>query len=483
MAANAERVAAAFPEAANEGEGVFGGGGAVHAEALGGEAFVQEQAQGFFIVEDEDAAAFENFGGGGYGVRGRGFRGCGGSRGDRWRRKGGCGGDSGLQRSRSFQFLEWRYFGGRFFRRSGGQSDGEQGAARGKRLGFDEPAMLADDGHADAQAEAGAAAGTLGGVEGIEDARKSFGADADAVVLKGDDDAVAAAAGANLEAAGLADFADGLLGVGDEIQEDLDELVGVTQDAGKTSVGEKVHFDVVAAQGVFVKLERALDEIVDVEKLLLRRTGTREFEQVLHDARGAAGLAMGEIELAHEGFVLASLASALAKKFGDAEDGGERVVQFVGDAGEHLAHGGEFLGLDELLFEALEVGDVAAGEHHAFDVAGFVGERAEVEKNAAPIALFAADAHFQGLVGSSGGNDVVVEHADGRHFFGMDTVPETERGEFRRFVAEDFAGARADESVLGVGIENEDHVGEIVDQAAGKLLLLAEAALDFAALG
>ena len=59
-----EGVRAVFPEAPNEGEGVFGGGGAVHAEALGGEAFLQEQAQAFFIVEDEDAAALEDFGGG-----------------------------------------------------------------------------------------------------------------------------------------------------------------------------------------------------------------------------------------------------------------------------------------------------------------------------------------------------------------------------------------------------------------------------------
>src|SRR5215472_1921688 len=106
--------------------------------------------------------------------------------------------------------------------------------------------MLANDGHADAQAEAGAAAGTLGGVERIEDAWQSFRADADAVVLKRDADAVAAAARANLQAAGFADFADGLFGVGDEVQENLDKLVGVADDAGKRSVGAEVHFDVVA---------------------------------------------------------------------------------------------------------------------------------------------------------------------------------------------------------------------------------------------
>ena len=128
--------------------------------------------------------------------------------------------------------------------------------------------MFANDGHANTEAEASAATGALGGVKRIEDARESFGADADAVVLKRDAEAIAAAAGANLKAAGVADFADGLLGVGDKIQKNLDELVGVADDSGKIGLGAEVDFNVVAAERMFVQLERALDEIVDVEELL-----------------------------------------------------------------------------------------------------------------------------------------------------------------------------------------------------------------------
>ena len=75
---------------------------------------------------------------------------------------------------------------------------------------------------------------------------------------------------------------------------------------------------------------------------------------------------MGEIELALEGFVRRR---ALAQEFRDPQDGRERVIQFVGDTREHLAHGGKLLRLNELFFEALDVRDVAAGEDCAFDVA------------------------------------------------------------------------------------------------------------------
>src|SRR5450631_4728948 len=102
---------------------------------------------------------------------------------------------------------------------------------------------------------------------------------------------------------------------------------------------------------------------------------------------------MGEVELALGGIVEAF---AFAEEFGDAEDGGERIVEFVGDAGEHLSHGGEFLGLDELLFQALEVGYVAAGDDDAVDLAGFVAERAEMAADAAPLALLVADANLEG---------------------------------------------------------------------------------------
>ena len=61
---------ASVRKAFEERERLFEGGGAVHAEPLGGKAFVQELAQAFFVVENENAAALEDFDRGRSSVRG-----------------------------------------------------------------------------------------------------------------------------------------------------------------------------------------------------------------------------------------------------------------------------------------------------------------------------------------------------------------------------------------------------------------------------
>src|SRR5437899_317164 len=216
------------------------------------------------------------------------------------------------------------------------QIDREGGAASGKCFGLDVPAVLTNDGHADAEAEAGAATGALRGVEGIKDARKRFRADADAVILNGDHNAIIVVTGTDLDAAGVADFLDGLLGVGDKIQKNLDKLVGVADHAGKIRLRAEIHGDVVAAKRMFVQLEGSLEEAIDVERSFLGRSRAREFEKILDDARGAPGLPVRKIQLALAG-VIGSL--AFAEKFGNTEDRRERIVQFMGDTSEHLPHG------------------------------------------------------------------------------------------------------------------------------------------------
>jgi len=69
--------------------------------------------------------------------------------------------------------------------------------------------------------------------------REALLADAHTVILNGDRKLVTDATGTNLNAAGVADLADGLLGVGDQVQKHLNELVGVPDDAGKIGWGWK----------------------------------------------------------------------------------------------------------------------------------------------------------------------------------------------------------------------------------------------------
>ena len=197
---------------------------------------------------------------------------------------------------------------------------------------------------------------------------------------------------ADLNAARFADFADGLLGVGDKIQKDLNELIGVANNARQFRLGTEINFDAVAAERVFVQLEGAIDNAIEIDGFFLWRSGPGKLEKILDDASGAAGLTVSQFELALGGF---GIRLAFAQQFSDAENGSEGIVELVGDAGEHLAHGGEFFRLNELLFEAFEFGDVAAGKDDAFDFSGFVGEGAEIETDAAPVAELVADANFE----------------------------------------------------------------------------------------
>ena len=81
--------------------------------------------------------------------------------------------------------------------------------------------MLADDRKTDAPAQAGAATRALGGEERIKKFGQSFWFDTDAVILNRCKDAGTTLAKTNLDAAGRPNFADGLLGVADEIKEYL----------------------------------------------------------------------------------------------------------------------------------------------------------------------------------------------------------------------------------------------------------------------
>src|SRR5258707_3645056 len=143
--------------------------------------------------------------------------------------------------------------------------DCEGGTASGKCFRLNVSGVLTNDGHADAEAEAGAATGALRGVEGIKDARKRFRVDADAVILNGDHNVIIVVTGTDLDAAGVADFLDGLLGVGDKIQKNLDKLVGVADHAGKIRLRAEIHGDVVAAKRMFRQLGGPFRERIKVE--------------------------------------------------------------------------------------------------------------------------------------------------------------------------------------------------------------------------
>ena len=79
----------------------------------------------------------------------------------------------------------------------------------------------------------------------------------------------------NLNATRLAHFANGMLGVTDQIQENLNQLVRIADNRRQIGLRLKIHMNIVAAQRMILKLKGALDQRVDVERLFLRSSGPR----------------------------------------------------------------------------------------------------------------------------------------------------------------------------------------------------------------
>ena len=86
----------------------------------------------------------------------------------------------------------------------------------------------------------------------------------------------------------IAHLADGLLCVGNQIQEDLSQLAGVAHDGRQIGLGHEIHGDAVRAQRVLMKLQAALNQLAQVHAGLVRLGRPRERQQVLHDLGGSA---------------------------------------------------------------------------------------------------------------------------------------------------------------------------------------------------
>ena len=212
----------------------------------------------------------------------------------------------------------------------------------GERLSFDLSVMFAKDRQTNTQTQPGAATGSLGGEEGIKNLGQYLTGDSGSIVLKRGDDALRRARDTNAQRAMIAKLSNGLLGIGDQVQEDLSELARVAENQREIRGSREIHGDAIGAERMFMKLQAALDEFTQIEANLAGLWRAREGQETLNDLGGTTRLAMGNFELAAGGIV----GGRIAQKFGDAEDGGERIIQFVGHAGNHLAHGREPLALD-----------------------------------------------------------------------------------------------------------------------------------------
>lgn len=131
---------------------------------------------------------------------------------------------------------------------------------------------------------------------------------------------------------------------------------------------------------------------VDLHWLALGRTLTGKTEETLDDFLGALRFAKDDLKFFTRGFRNLRI---FEQKVGKAEDGCERVVNFVGHTGDEAADGGHFFGVGKLGLKEDGIGDVCHHDDNAVDLIGLIAAGAEADREVAHGAIAAFDAEFQ----------------------------------------------------------------------------------------
>src|SRR6516165_9350495 len=203
--------------------------------------------------------------------------------------------------------------------------------------------MLAHNSLADAQSETCAFPDILGGKKGVEDAVWTL--DPVAVVAKDHLDQVVQIGRADFDARGAARIAHGIVGIVQNVQKNLLQLVRVPDHQVEILVQVFEYLDTAAMEIIGAQLHGAVQDGVELDRLALRRHGTGEGEQVLHDLFGALRLLQDDAQVLAGALRYIGI---LEKQIGKAENRGKRVVDLMGDTGNQLAHGHHFLRMDQL---------------------------------------------------------------------------------------------------------------------------------------
>jgi hypothetical protein len=331
--------------------------------------------------------------------------------------------------------------------------------------------VLADDAFGDGEAEAGAVGIEAGGDEDFEDFGQDVLGDSGTIILHGDGEGGAAVEGGGTggdvnAASGVAGAAgvDGMEGVTEEVDEDLDELAGVTEDAGGGGDGVEEG----DGRGAFVdgdELPGLLDEVVEGDGGEFAAADAGEVEQ----AGGDVAEAFGDAFHAEEAGLGGGIGDGFLEFFEGAVEDGERGIHFVGDAGAEEAEGDEAVlgfevafggfellifgfeaveGFGEVVFLAAQGGDgLVAGVHDLADfIAGDVGFGDEfLVAVAAAGGGIGMEHQLEGLVDVAG-HDEEFEEEDGEDIEGAEDGEQGEAGGEEEAVVEGDGKAKAVEA-------------------------------------
>src|ERR1700687_983048 len=245
-------------------------------------------------------------------------------------------------------------------------------------------AMFADNTIANTQAQTRPLADVLGGKERI---KNTFGiVDAHAVIAKRNLDERAGAGAPDLNASGASALADSVVSSVEDVEKHLLELVGISDASGKGFVEMFDHLNAVTDEVVRAQVHGALQDGVELNELALWWHLAGKAEQILYDLLGALRLLQNHTQIATRAFGELGI---FHQEVGESEDGGEGIVDFVGDAGDQLSDGSHFLGVHELGAQYGRVGDVGHDYDDVADPAVFSTDGTEIDRELAAGAVAA----------------------------------------------------------------------------------------------
>ncbi len=194
---------------------------------------------------------------------------------------------------------------------------------------------------------------------------------------------------------------------------------------------------------------------------------------------GAARLTVREVKLA----VSILIGCLIAHQFRDAQNGGQRIVQFMGHSGDHLPHRRKPLGLNQLLLQPLLLGNVA---HRSDDPGGaphFVMKWTRGSAKQLPGAIFMLGAIFDLAIRAVPGNQIGNEFLHRREIMRINVAAKFLADQILGLVTENIKDLRTYEGISRFGVKRDDQIGETIHQAARKFLFTMQATLHFTLLG
>src|SRR5258706_3020612 len=233
-------------------------------------------------------------------------------------------------------------------------------------------AMFAHDAQNDGQTKTGADAGRLGSEKGIKDARlnglgntRTVVADFQQHALFGD------APGLHADNAASALRFDGMARIANQVHQDLLELPGIAVDEREHWVAIEFHANILGCGVEALKFESASDHLIERHATPLGTRVPGGEQKLAQDGAGALRFLENLARLVRAAQRIAAQKEALRIT----EDAGERVAEFVSDAGDHLAEFGKLFGLQQLGLKDALRGQVAVDLHVTEKYAFFIKDR------------------------------------------------------------------------------------------------------------